>query len=75
MYSIMKQLIKGLALALAMILPLVTLAHPGHDHSEGADGFTITHYLTSPVHLITSLAVVAIAVGIVRAIRRKDQKA
>ena len=71
----MKQCVKATAALLMLTLPLITLAHPGHDHAEGDQGFTIIHYFTSPVHVITSLAVIAAVIGIVRAIRIRNQKA
>jgi hypothetical protein len=71
----MKQCIKAATAMLMLVLPLVTLAHPGHDHAEGDQGFTIIHYFTSPVHVITSIAVIAAVIGIVRAIRIRNQKA
>lgn len=69
----MKQFSRLLA-AMLTFAPFVASAHPGHDHSEGAGGFTITHYFTTPLHLITTLAVAAIVIGVVRAVRTKDQK-
>ena len=70
----MKQLSRALILFVFTIVPFLGFAHPGHDHSEGSEGFTITHYLTTPVHIITSLAVVAIVVGIWRAINIRNQQ-
>lgn len=74
MCSVMKKLSRVFAAVLTLTLPLITMAHPGHDHAEGNEGFTITHYLTSPVHIITSLAVIAVVVGIVRAVKNQNQK-
>jgi hypothetical protein len=71
----MKQYIKAAAALLMLTLPLITFAHPGHDHAEGDQGFTIIHYFTSPAHVITSVAVIAAVIGIVRAIRIRNQKA
>lgn len=71
----MKHVLKAAAALLTLALPLITLAHPGHDHAEGDQGFTIIHYFTSPVHVITSIAVIAAVIGIVRAIRIRNQKA
>ncbi|MGB4773239.1 MAG: hypothetical protein WBP58_17375 [Chitinophagaceae bacterium] len=71
----MKQYIKAAAALLMLASPLITFAHPGHDHAEGDQGFTIIHYFTSPVHMITSVAVIAAVIGIVRAIRNHDQRA
>ena len=71
----MKQILKATAALLMLALPLITLAHPGHDHADGDQGFTIIHYFTSPVHVITSIAVIAAVIAIVRAIRIRNQKA
>ena len=71
----MKHVLKAAAALLTLPLPLITLAHPGHDHAEVDQGFTIIHYFTSPVHVITSIAVIAAVIGIVRAIRIRNQKA
>ena len=38
----------------AFCLPAICLAHPGHGESGG---YTITHYFTEPVHLITTLII------------------
>jgi hypothetical protein len=69
----MKQVYRLLAI-IAILLPSVVSAHPGHDHSEGDQGFTIIHYFTTPVHVVTSFAVLAIVVGILRAIRTRSSK-
>jgi hypothetical protein len=49
----MKKIIVFLSF-LAVGLPAVCLAHPGHGESGG---YTITHYFTEPVHLITTLII------------------
>lgn len=41
-----------------LCLPAICLAHPGHGESGG---YTITHYLTEPVHVITSLIILTVA--------------
>jgi hypothetical protein len=38
----------------ALCLPAICLAHPGHGNTGG---YTITHYFTEPVHLITTLII------------------
>lgn len=38
---------------LLIMLPFVTLAHPGHGDDEG---FTIKHYFTHPEHVLFTLA-------------------
>lgn len=72
--TIMKKLSRVIICILVSVIPFLAFAHPGHDHAEGSGGFTITHYLTTPVHLITSIAVVAIVIGILRAVNIKNQQ-
>ena len=43
---------------LLMMLPLATLAHPGHGDTEG---FSIIHYFSEPVHAAVSIIVLAVA--------------
>jgi hydrogenase/urease accessory protein HupE len=56
----MKRLILFFALS---ILTLPAFAHEGHDLF---DGNTILHHFTSPLHLLSMVAVVALAWAIVR---------
>jgi len=52
-----------------VISPNVVLAHTGH----GAfDGINFWHYLTSPLHLISTMVVLAVAVFGVRYFRKKQ---
>jgi membrane protein implicated in regulation of membrane protease activity len=44
---------------LLIILPFITMAHPGHGDHEG---FTIKHYFTQPEHLVFTLAALALVV-------------
>ena len=37
---------------LALFLPVIALAHPGHGETGG---FTITHYFLEPVHAVISI--------------------
>ncbi len=56
--------------SLALLLPALTWAHPGHGET---DGYTITHYFTEPQHAIITLGVLtAITVFIIRE-RRKSK--
>ena len=70
----MKKLSRAIITIVTTVVPFLVSAHPGHDHTEGSEGFTITHYLTTPIHLITSLAVVGVVIGILRAINIKNQQ-
>lgn len=48
---------KRLFALLLSILPLITMAHPGHGDDEG---FTIKHYFTQPEHIVFTLAALAL---------------
>jgi hypothetical protein len=65
----MKQLLQVIACIIALSIPFAVFAHPGHDHSDGNSGYTIIHYFTSPVHIISTVAAIAVVIGLVRAIR------
>jgi hypothetical protein len=60
----------------AVSMPLLLLAHPGHGGDDGDHGFTIIHYFTQPVHLaITLPAVIFLAwYGIKSYLRKTGQK-
>lgn len=45
---------KKLSALLFSLIPFLSFAHPGHGENEG---YTLTHYLVEPVHLITGLVV------------------
>ncbi len=61
---------KKMIASLALLLPALTWAHPGHGET---DGYTITHYFTEPQHAIITLGVLAaITVFIIRE-RRKSK--
>ncbi|KZX81280.1 hypothetical protein A3715_16490 [Oleiphilus sp. HI0009] len=52
-----------LAAASGLLLTAPAFAHPGHDHA---------HWLSDPIHLLTALAIAAVAVtGVVVAKRKK----
>ena len=44
---------KRLFALLLSLLPMLTMAHPGHGDDEG---FTIKHYFTQPEHVLFTLA-------------------
>lgn len=50
----MKKLIAATC-TLALFLPLISHAHPGHGDT---DGYTIIHYFREPVHAVVSLSIV-----------------
>lgn len=54
----------------AVLLPLITLAHPGHGET---DGYTIIHYFTEPQHAIITLGILAATVVYIVRERRKKQ--
>ncbi len=54
---------KRVLILLALLLPFISNAHPGHG---GSDGFTIIHYFTEPQHvtfILLSMAVVIFFLG------------
>jgi hydrogenase/urease accessory protein HupE len=59
----MNQVKKALLAISALLLSDVALAHPGHGTFTGTE---IGHYLTSPVHLGVALAVIVLAIVILR---------
>jgi hypothetical protein len=61
---------KKLTASLALLLPALTWAHPGHG---GTDGYTIIHYFSEPQHAIITLGILAaVTVYIIRE-RRKSK--
>ncbi|MFZ4056902.1 MAG: hypothetical protein ACOYKE_02135 [Ferruginibacter sp.] len=54
---------KKLLAFIAVVTPFFSFAHPGHGETEG---FTITHYIKEPIHVIATITVIAVAVFIVR---------
>ena len=48
-------MIKLFFIALMMsLMPVAVMSHPGHGETEG---FTITHYLVEPIHVIVVIVV------------------
>jgi hypothetical protein len=54
----------------ATILPLFSLAHPGHGET---DGFSIIHYFSEPMHAIVALGAVVVLFAGYRYFRGKNQ--
>jgi putative Mn2+ efflux pump MntP len=50
---------KRLMLLIALLLPLLTWAHPGHGETEG---FTIKHYMVEPEHVLFALLALAVVI-------------
>ena len=65
----MKKTLAGLSLFI-LCMPLFSIAHPGHGT---ADGFTITHYFTEPVHAVIAMGVLAAVAVYIRQVRRNKQ--
>ncbi|MEI7473093.1 MAG: hypothetical protein WCJ85_12605 [Chitinophagaceae bacterium] len=53
---------------LALFLPVITMAHPGHGETGG---FTITHYFLEPVHAVISIGVLALVVFMIKLLSGK----
>ena len=51
-------------------MPFTDQAHPGHGIT---DGYTITHYFTEPVHLMSTAVVLFVLVVYYRHLRRNKQ--
>lgn len=55
----------------AVLMPLITMAHPGHGDT---DGYTIIHYFTEPQHAIITFGILAaMAVYIAWERKRKSE--
>ena len=59
----MNQLRKGLLAISTLLISGVAMAHPGRGTFTGTE---ITHYLTSPVHIGVALAVIVLAIVLIR---------
>lgn len=56
----------------AVLMPLITMAHPGHGDT---DGYTIIHYFTEPQHAIITFGILAaMAVYIAWERKRKSER-
>ena len=62
--------LKALLLFLVSAIPMISLAHPGHGETGG---YTITHYMVEPVHLVISVVALSAIVFLVSQLRRNKQ--
>jgi membrane-anchored glycerophosphoryl diester phosphodiesterase (GDPDase) len=65
------RIITLITLATIFLVPTLVLAHPGHGTFNGHN---LGHYLTSPVHLISTLAVIAVTVFIVKYVNKRREE-
>lgn len=65
----MKKIATSLCFLLMLILPFITMAHPGHGETEG---YTIIHYFTEPMHAIITLGSFVIVFAALRLMRKKQ---
>jgi len=56
---------------LALLMPLVSLAHPGHGDT---DGYTIIHYFREPLHAVIPLLVFIVILGYIHMLEKRYQK-
>jgi len=62
-------MLKLFFIALMMsLMPVAVMSHPGHGETEG---FTITHYLVEPIHVIVTIGILFFVVVIVKWFKRK----
>jgi hypothetical protein len=62
--------LRALLLFFISAIPMISLAHPGHGETGG---YTITHYMVEPQHVIISVIALAGIVFFVSSLRRKKQ--
>lgn len=62
---------KKIFAAAALVMPLVTMAHPGHGESNG---YTIIHYFTEPQHAIITYGILAATAVYIAWERRKKSE-
>lgn len=62
---------KKIIASAAVLMPLLTMAHPGHGET---DGYTIIHYFTEPQHAIITFGILAAAVVYIAWERRKNSE-
>lgn len=60
-----------LASAMFVLLPVVTFAHPGHGMGETD---SLSHYLTSPLHLMVFTVLLTLAIVTVHHLARGKRK-
>ena len=67
----MKKLVSVISLFILIVMPFITMAHPGHgDH--GDSGYTIIHYFTQPMHAVISLGSIVIVFAVLHFDRKKN---
>ena len=64
----MRSKIKQILLSVTMLVPFVTVAHPGHGLSDGGSW---THYLFSPVHIGVGLILFLLVLSAVSYYKRR----
>jgi hypothetical protein len=64
----MKKIAFASSILLTVVMPLISLAHPGHGETEG---YTIIHYFVEPVHAVVTFGVLIIAIAYIRYSHRK----
>jgi hypothetical protein len=62
--------LKAFLLLLVSAIPMISLAHPGHGETGG---YTITHYMVEPVHVVISVVALSVIVFLVARLRRSKQ--
>ena len=63
-------MIKPVLIVIAsLLLAQAAGAHPGH--GEPGEGFTLTHHLTEPIHLLATLATLLLVVAAVKTWRHR----
>lgn len=62
---------KSLLSIAAVTASVSSFAHEGHGHT---DGFTIQHYFTEPVHIISLLAGVVVLAVVIRYFKKAAAK-
>lgn len=66
----MKKIISLFSLT-ALLMPLITLAHPGHGDT---DGYTIIHYFREPIHAVIPLIVFIAIIAYIHMLEKRYQK-
>jgi hypothetical protein len=67
----MKKLVSVISLFILIVMPFITMAHPGHgDH--GDSGYTIIHYFTQPMHAVITLGSIVIVFVVLHFNRKKN---
>jgi protein-S-isoprenylcysteine O-methyltransferase Ste14 len=67
----MRNKIKQILLSLALLLPVVAIAHPGHGVSDGSSW---VHYLLSPIHVGVGVVMILVVLSAVSYYRRRKNQ-